>query len=194
MGIEPKKVTPSPATGATKSSTSPVPKGADMPQVTLSTNRLRAKLLRSIFLIAALAATLATAKDIEFERGSDAAAARRATVVHVGLNSAGFRCSVDSAYGPDFLWTRWFGNALLRIDPAGAASLVLFDDEGGRETRCEAEASVEVSGAIDIEFSQTSAVAQYLVKATGASMGYVRMTADEMIARIVSGTEVVTAR
>ena len=66
-----------------------------MPQVTLSTNRLRAKLLRSIFLIAALAATLATAKDIEFERGSDAAAARRATVVHVGLNSAGFRCSVD---------------------------------------------------------------------------------------------------
>ena len=194
MRLEPKKVKVSPATGASKSSTNTALRGDDVHNVTQPTNRIRAKLLRSLLIIATTLATFASAKEIEYERGSDAAASSASQVAHVALNNAGISCSVDSAYGPDFLWTRWYNNAILTIDVTGASALVLFDDETQRDTSCTDESSVRVTGAMDIEFSHTADGGQYLVRTSGRSMGFVQVSARELIARIVDAAGVVTFR
>lgn len=166
-----------------------------MHQVTKVARRTRAKLLSSLAIFAVMAATIGYAKDVEFEFGSDAAVARAAAqAIHVGLNTAGISCSVDSAYGPDFLWTSWFDSAVLTIDARGGSSLILFNAEGGRVTRCDPEAGVRVAGAIDIDFQQTATGAQYVVHTSGSSMGLVQLSVRDMISRISTSTEAATIR
>jgi hypothetical protein len=185
----------SPATGTAKSSTSTPGKGEHMYRVERSSTDIRAKLLRSMCMVAVMLTAFAFGKNVEFDRGLDGTTVRGATqVMHIELNAAGISCSVDSAYGPDFLWTPWFDSAILTIDATGASSLVLFDKAGGDKTDCASDASVRVTGAVDIEFSQTTDGAQYLLSTSGRSMGYVHVSVREMISRIVSATEVVTTR
>lgn len=195
MALQPRMNTIRPATGVSTSSTNTVQKGEHVRQEKHSSSRIRAKLLSSIVVFAVIISGSVVAKDIEFERGSDAAAAHSAAqAAHVGLNNAGISCSVDSAYGPDFLWTRWYSNAILSIDSSGATSLVLFNDDGVRDTSCSDAASVRVVGAVEITFSQTATGGQYLVHTTGRSMGLVQLSAREMIARIIGATEVASTR
>ena len=159
-----------------------------------STTRLRAKLLSAIAIFAVVISGSVTAKDVEFERGSDRAQAAASQAVHVQLNTSGISCSVDSAYGPEFLWTRWYQNAVLTIDLNGASSLVLFDEDGDRDDSCTVESAVRFRGAVDVEFSQTADGSQYVVRTSGRSMGLAQMTAREMIARIVGSTGAITVR
>lgn len=142
------QVTPRPQAGAQDRSKDPIKKEVIVNQVS-TRNKLYVKLLRSlVFAVLAVAAT-ASARPLEYGAELDAGLANTAST-RTAAQSVGFSCSVDSAYGPDALWSPVYQYAIATVDWYGARALSLYNDDGS-STSCERGATVRVSGVIALE-------------------------------------------